>query len=187
MFDKDIQFSTKDSADALIKILLGALVISLLSPIKVDLGDDIDLTLQSLVILLVAMSFGWQKGIAALLIYLLVGALGVPVFPGHVGGYERLLGSLGGFYFGFALATLVCGFWASHIQPRQFHWNVLNWMLGHALILFAGFYWFWQFDPPGDNWLNQLAVLVPGMMVKIAFGVLAMHVIERMVIRGKAR
>jgi hypothetical protein len=60
-------------------------------------------------------------------------------------------------------------------------------MLGHALILFAGFYWFWQFDPPGDNWLNQLAVLVPGMMIKIAFGVLAMHVIERMVIRGKAR
>ena len=59
--------------------LLGTLALTLSAKTKVVLGP-VDLSLQTLVILLIAVSFGMRLGVATLVLYLAEGAMGLPVF-----------------------------------------------------------------------------------------------------------
>ena len=67
-------------------------------------------TLQTLAIFAVLMSIGGKRGTVSILCYLLLGAVGVPVFSGFKGGISVLLGPTGGFLAGFIFLGLV--YWA---------------------------------------------------------------------------
>ena len=65
---------------------------------------DIAFTLQTLGIFLAFGLLGGKRGSAAVILYLLLGAAGMPVFSGFQGGIGALLGVTGGYLWGFALA-----------------------------------------------------------------------------------
>ena len=65
---------------------------------------DIAFTMQTLGIFLSFGLLGGKRGSAAVLIYLLLGAVGMPVFSGFRGGIGVLAGVTGGYLWGFALA-----------------------------------------------------------------------------------
>lgn len=67
---------------------------------------DIACTLQTFGIFLTLGLLGGKWGSASILIYLLLGAVGLPVFSGFQGGLGALLGVTGGFLWGFLLAGL---------------------------------------------------------------------------------
>lgn len=64
----------------------------------------VSFTLQTMGIYLTLGLLGWKWGSASILLYLAVGAVGLPVFSGFQGGLATLLGPTGGFLLGFALA-----------------------------------------------------------------------------------
>ena len=68
---------------------------------------DIPFTLQTFGILLVLFTIGGRRGTISILIYILLGLVGVPVFAGFKGGPAALTGPTGGFIAGFLLAGLV--------------------------------------------------------------------------------
>ena len=69
----------------------------------------VPVTLQTRAILAVLMTVGGRRGTIAIAVYLLLGAVGVPVFAGFKGGPASFLGPTGGFLAGFIVAALV--FW----------------------------------------------------------------------------
>ena len=71
---------------------------------------DIAFTLQTFGIFLALGLLGGKWGSAAILIYLLLGAAGMPVFTGFQGGIGALAGVTGGYLWGFLLSGLV--YWA---------------------------------------------------------------------------
>ena len=82
--------------------LLGTLALTLSAKTKVMLGP-VDLSLQTLVVLLIAVSFGMRLAVATLLLYLAEGAMGFPVFQGTPEkglGIAYMLGSTGGYLAG---------------------------------------------------------------------------------------
>lgn len=66
-------------------------------------------TLQVLAVFLAAALIGANKAVAAVVIYILLGAAGVPVFSGGRAGVGILLGASGGFIFGFLPLAYICG------------------------------------------------------------------------------
>lgn len=83
-------------------------VCALLPAIQVGAGV-VPITLQTFGVLLTGAVLGAKRGFLAVLLYLAVGAAGLPVFSGGKGGFGVLTGPTGGYLLGFALAALLCG------------------------------------------------------------------------------
>ena len=79
---------------------VSAAIIALCAWITVPVGA-IPVTLQTLAVCLIAGLFGAKRGTAAVLVYILIGAVGVPVFSGFKGGIGVLAGATGGYIIGF--------------------------------------------------------------------------------------
>lgn len=67
------------------------------------------LTLQTFAVALCGMLLGWKLGSLSVMVYLLIGVFGMPVFSGMRGGIAMLFGKSGGFLFGFIAMALLCG------------------------------------------------------------------------------
>ena len=94
-----------------ISVVLGAAVVALSAQVAVPLpGNPVPITLQGLAVLLVGGCLGARAGAAALVLYLLLGSAGLPVFaPTGVPGIARLLGPTGGYLLAFPLAAALAG------------------------------------------------------------------------------
>lgn len=71
--------------------------------------SPVPLTLQLLIVLLCPFILGSSGAFAAILLYLLMGAIGLPVFSGMHGGLHMLVGPTGGYLFGFLIAMPLMG------------------------------------------------------------------------------
>lgn len=79
---------------------------------------DVAITLQTFGIFLCLGTLGGKRGTAAIFVYLLLGAVGLPVFSGFRGGIGALLGVTGGYLTGFLACGLI--FWLlTALFPKQ--------------------------------------------------------------------
>ena len=92
-------------------ILAGALLVAVGAQLAVPLpGNPVPVTMQLPAVLIVGGLLGPRLGAASLLVYLLLGVGGLPVFaPGGVPGIGRLLGPTGGYLLAFPLAAALVG------------------------------------------------------------------------------
>jgi len=95
------------------KIAFGALfsaLIAVCSWIAIPVpSTSISFTLQTFAVLIAASLGGWKTGTASVLCYILIGAVGAPVFSGFRGGVGVLAGVTGGYIIGFVLTALIVG------------------------------------------------------------------------------
>ena len=93
-----------------VSIAAGALIVALAAQVAVPLPySPVPLTLQGLAVLLVGGLFGGAVGAAAMVLYLLAGVYGAPVFAFGGSGLARLLGPTGGYLLAFPLAAFLTG------------------------------------------------------------------------------
>ena len=83
-------------------------VMCVLSPISNPLGP-VPVSLATLVILLTAYILGMKRAVIAVILYLLIGLAGVPVFSGFSGGIAKLIGPTGGYLIGYIPMVLIAG------------------------------------------------------------------------------
>lgn len=88
-----------------------AALIAILAQISIPLPfTTIPLTLQIVAIGVTGIILGSKCGFISILIYILIGAMGVPVFAGFKGGLSALLGHTGGFILGFPIMVWIIGY-----------------------------------------------------------------------------
>ena len=150
-------------AYSMTSIALMAAVICVVGPFTLPIGP-VPITLAPLAILLSVYILGTKKGTIALLIYLLIGAVGVPVFSGFTGGIGKLAGPTGGYLVGYIIFALIAG-WFIH----RFYDKVVIQFLGMVLAL-AVLYAF------GTAWLAYSAGMTFG--AALAVGVLPFIVFD---------
>ena len=85
---------------------LFAAILTLCAWLSVPMGDIV-ITMQTFGIFLTLGLLGGKQGSITIGVYLLLGAVGAPVFSGFRGGLGALMGTTGGYIFGFMLTTLV--------------------------------------------------------------------------------
>ena len=76
--------------------------------IHIPIGP-VPIVLSTLFVLLSGLLLGSRWGLISMGIYLLVGAIGIPVFAGGKGGFAHFLGPTGGYLFGYALSAWITG------------------------------------------------------------------------------
>lgn len=84
-------------------------VLAVLSILQIPMPSGIPITMQTFAVALCGCTLGWKKGAMAVIIYLLIGMIGFPVFAGMSGGLEVLCGLRGGFLMGFPIMAALCG------------------------------------------------------------------------------
>lgn len=102
--DADRPSKTRD----LTYVALGVAVVTVCAWISIPVGD-VPFTLQTLAVAAIGCILGWKKGPLTILIYILLGLIGVPVFAGFKSGVPALMGATGGYIFGFAFAVVISG------------------------------------------------------------------------------
>ena len=93
-----------------IAVGLGAIVVALAAQVVVPVPfSPVPMTLQPLAVLAVGGLLGAAGGLSALVLYLLLGILGLPVFAGGGSGAWHLMGPTGGYLLAFPIAAAVTG------------------------------------------------------------------------------
>ena len=107
----------------------------------ISIPGQIPFTLQTMGVFLAIGLLGGKRGTLALLVYILMGAVGLPVFSGFTGGIGRLLGMTGGYIVGFLASALVM--WAMEALLGKKKWVLAVSMVVGLLVCYAfGTAWF---------------------------------------------
>ena len=114
----------------LIIIFLGSLLFALSARIKIDI-PPVPVTMQTLVLLVFAMSVGWRISVLTFLLYLFEGSIGLPFFANPpYAGFGYLLGPSGGYLFGMLLAAFIVGYMAEYNYDKKYLKSLLSMFLG---------------------------------------------------------
>lgn len=122
----------------LVYIGLSSALIAVCAWISIPLA--VPFTLQTLGICLASALFGAKRGTLATVIYILIGAIGLPVFSGFKGGIGVLFGSTGGYIIGFIFTALIVGLVADKTNKL---WALIASMVVGVLVCYIfGTVWF---------------------------------------------
>jgi biotin transport system substrate-specific component len=139
-------------------LALGVVALALTAKIQVPLWPSpVPITMTTFAVLTIGAAFGPRLGLATVLAYLAVGALGYDVFAtssaeNHGLGY--MLGGSGGYLVGYALAALALGWAARRGMDRSVAGMALALVVGNVLIYVPGLVWLSRFT---TGWEQTLA------------------------------
>lgn len=133
-----MKLSTKEIAYA----ALGTALISVCSWLSINLSPTlVPFTMQTFAVCLVTAVFGLKLGLWTVGCYIVLGALGAPVFAGFKGGFAALLGTTGGYIAGFMFTALIVGT-AVEKFGRRIPVLVISMVLGILACYAFGTVWF---------------------------------------------
>lgn len=180
MLNKHLRFSSNQGIDYLIKIGLCTLLLTMGGSVIIRKDLNVPITLQSLLVLLPAIWFGWRVGLITVILYILAGGFGLPVFAGGSSGWEKIINPVsGGFFWGFVLSAIITGYIAERIKPQEQLKNIGLWFFGHIIILGSGLLWIMQIRE--DYWLI-VEETAPGLALKSAVGYFFSQLIFRVLV-----
>ena len=123
----------------LVYIAVFAVVMAVCSWISIP--AQVPVTLQTFGVFMAVGVLGGKRGTLAVLVYVLLGAVGVPVFAGFSGGIGALLGNAGGYIIGFIFSALVM--WAiEHVFGRKPVVQIISMIVGLIVCYAFGTAWF---------------------------------------------
>ncbi len=132
-------------------------------------GTDIPQTGQTVAVLAVGALLGARQGPLAIGLYLLLGAVGLPLYSDGGSGWSVLFGSSVGYFTGFVLAAALMGVLAKHTTPAlplKALQLLIAMLLGHVVILLCGFAGLALQVDTATAWQQGVVPFVYGGLVK---------------------
>lgn len=124
---------------AIVLAVIGSLLLTVSAKIQVPFWP-VPMTMQTFVVLVLGVAYGWRLAGATVLLYLAEGALGLPVFAGG-GGLAYMAGPTGGYLAGFLLAAIAVGWLAERGWARSAASTLAAMLIGTAIIFACGVAW----------------------------------------------
>ena len=125
-------------------VVFGSLLLAVSAQFKIPLYP-VPVTGQTLVVLLIGMTYGPRLGGITIAAYLFEGALGLPVFAGGAAGVAVLMGPTAGYLFGFLLAAIAMGYLAERGTGRTVVSTIAAMVIGNCVIYLCGALWLANF------------------------------------------
>lgn len=162
-------------ADTLL-VVLGSLFVALSAQIRISLMpfSPVPITGQTLGVLLVGGLLGPRLGLAALLLYLLEGAIGLPFFAGGAAGYTHLFGATGGYLISFPIAAALTGWLATRGWDRRFPTAIAAMVLASLVIYLIGATWLAFFIGAQNAIVKGVLPFLLGDAIKIVLAAVAL-------------
>jgi biotin transport system substrate-specific component len=167
-------------------VIAGVAFLSLLAQIAIPVpGSPVPVTGQTLGVLLLATSYGATLGTTTFLFYLLVGALGAPVFASGGSGLDRIVGATGGYLIGMLLTSALLGYLGGRKWDQKFRTALPAMLLGNVITFALGLLWLNQFTGKDWSWTLSagLTPFIIGEILKIAIAGTSLPIIWQFVQR----
>lgn len=151
-------------------VIVFSLFIAAAAQFSIQVGP-IPITGQSFAVLLTGALLGSRLGAAALIAYLIEGAVGLPFFsPIGAPGILRFLGPSGGYLVAFPAAAYITGAFAEHGWDKRYHTALAAMAIGSVIILLGGWAWFSVVtnSSPIVVFYDAVGKFLPGDVIKIA-------------------
>ena len=149
----------------------------------ISVPTTIPFTLQTLGVCLTVGLLGGKRGTMAILLYLLLAAMGVPVLAGFTGGAGILLGETGGYMLGFLLTGLTMWLLET-LLGRRIWVQAIGMVLGLALCYLFGTLWYMavylRTGEPVGFWVAMSWCVFPYLLPDLAKVALALLLTERL-------
>ena len=120
--------------------LIGSIVLAVSSKIKIPFYP-VPMTMQTLIVLIIGISYGWKLGLVTISLYLFEGIIGLPVFSGtsEIGiGLIYFTGPTMGYLLGFLVAVYISG---KFIYDNNLLKNFIKLLLATSFIYILGISW----------------------------------------------
>ena len=117
-------------------VLFGTLLLAASSKIQIPFWP-VPMTMQTFIVFIIGMSYGWRLASATLIAYLIEGAIGLPVFA-KGGGLLYLIGPTAGYLYGMVIAAGVMGFFAERGYSETYFKCLLSLIIGTIIIFSFG-------------------------------------------------
>jgi biotin transport system substrate-specific component len=148
-------------------VVFGSLLLAVSAQFKIPLYP-VPVTGQTLVVLLIGMTYGPRFGGITMAAYLFEGAIGLPVFAGGASGMAVLFGPTGGYLFGFLLAAVAMGYLAERGMGRSVVSTVIAMVIGNMVIYLCGASWLAGFIGFGKAMAAGVLPFLYGDALKLA-------------------
>ncbi|MEM9637920.1 MAG: biotin transporter BioY [Pseudomonadota bacterium] len=169
---------------------LGIAFLTIAANIKVPVpGSPVLMNMGTFAVLTIGAAYGARLGLATILGYMIIGALGYDVFQSStadLNGIEYMMGGTGGYLVGYVMATVLLGALAQRGWDRSMVWMAVAMLLGNILLYVPGLLWLGQlygWDKPILEW--GLTPFLLGDAIKLALAALVLPAIWKLV--GDAR
>jgi len=150
-------------------VIVFSLFIAACAQFSIQIGP-VPITGQSFAVLLTGALLGSRLGAAAVIAYLIEGAIGLPFFAGGGAGLVRFFGPTGGYLVAFPAAAFIVGAFAEHGWDKRYPTAVAAMAIGSVVILLGGWAWFTILTntPPVAAFKIAVLPFMAGDIVKIA-------------------
>ena len=150
-------------------VIVFSLFIAASAQFAIHIGP-VPITGQTFAVLLTGALLGSRLGAAAVIAYLIEGAVGLPFFAGGGGGLVRFLGPTAGYLVAFPAAAFITGAFAEHGWDKRYETAVAAMAIGSAIIFLAGWAWYAVLTNTPPVAAFKLAVLpfLLGDVIKVA-------------------
>ncbi|MFQ5429663.1 MAG: biotin transporter BioY [Phycisphaerae bacterium] len=145
-------------------ILTGSMLLAACA--KVQVPGPVPFTMQTFAVVFLGAMLGGRRGGLCMILYLLEGMVGLPVFAGAVAGPAYFAGPTGGYLFGFVPAAFLVGRLAERGWDRRFLAALAAMVLGSVVILAAGFAWLAVLSGPRVALAVGVVPFLPGAVLK---------------------
>ncbi len=165
------------------QIALGGLmtaVICVLSPWSLHITGLVPISLGLLAVYFVTYVMGMKWGTISIVVYLLLGAMGLPVFTDFSGGIGKVLGPTGGYLVGYVLIGLIAGFFLKK-WPDKTALHFLGMVLGTAACYLLGALWLLfqtQMSLPAI-FMAYVLPFIPGDLVKMILAIALGNIVRK--------
>jgi biotin transport system substrate-specific component len=152
-------------------VIVFSLFIAAAAQFAIHIGP-IPITGQTFAVLLTGALLGSRLGAAAVIVYLIEGAIGLPFFASGAAGIVRFFGPTGGYLVAFPAAAFVTGAFAEHGWDKNYPQAVAAMAIGSAIVFLGGWAWYSILTNTPAVAAFQIAVLpyLVGDAIKIALG-----------------
>ncbi len=125
----------------------------------ISIPMTIPFTLQTFAVFLSVILLGGKRGTLSVIVYILLGAVGLPVFSGFKGGLGALLGSTGGYILGFIFSALIMWAFESFLGKKLWVY-IISMILGLVTCYAFGTLWFMAVYNNGNDSPASLSMIL---------------------------
>ena len=158
-------------------VIFGTLILTISAKIQVPFWP-VPMTMQTFVVFIIGMAYGWKLALYTLLLYLVEGALGLPVFA-KGGGLLYLTGPTAGYLYGMTVAAAVIGFFAELGYNQSYLKSLLSLLIGTFIIFLFGVGYLGSVIGYDKALIGGLYPFIPSEFFKIGLAVVLIPSITR--------
>jgi biotin transport system substrate-specific component len=128
---------SRSLATDVVLVAAGAALTAVAAQLAIPLWP-VPITMQTLAVLLVGSTLGATRGAASMALYLVLGAIGLPIYSDGEAGFAVLFGSTGGYILGFVFAAALTGWLAQRNWDRKFLGAAMSFLGGTVVVFVFG-------------------------------------------------